>query len=202
MNTFLSVTKAAQLLGRTTKTLQKWDREGKLRAFRTATNRRYYTSDQLSAFLNLKEEKLRTTVAYIRVSSQAQRPDLKNQRASVEEFCIASGISNVEFIEEVGGGLNFRRKEFLNLIRRVCNKEVGTLVLAHKDRLTRFGFDLVEFLCKENGTKIVLLNSEKLSPEAEMVQDLMTIIHCFSSRLYGLRNYKKDVKKALSNESK
>jgi predicted site-specific integrase-resolvase len=135
------------------------------------------------------------------VSSAAQKPDLKNQRSVVEDFCAARGLSGTEFIEEIGGGLNFKRKKFLMLVSAIVAGEVGVLVLAHKDRLVRFGYDLLEFLCVQRGCKLLVINSEKLSPEQEMVQDLMTIIHCFSSRLYGLRNYRKSLKEALANAS-
>ena len=115
----------------------------------------------------------------------------------VEQFCVARGLANVEFIEEIGGGLNFKRKQFLTLVDRISDGEVSQLILAHKDRLARFGFDLLEHMCNRNDCKLLVINSEQLSPEHEMVQDLMTIVHCFSSRLYGLRNYKRALKDAL-----
>lgn len=136
-------------------------------------------------------------VAYCRVSSAAQKPDLINQRRVLEEFVVAKGLADVEFIEEIGGGLNFKRKKFLALIDDISNHQVKTLVLAHKDRLTRFGFDWFEHHAKTHGCELLVLNQERLSPEHEMVQDLMTIVHCFSSRLYGLRNYKKKLQEAL-----
>lgn len=199
MGTIYNITEASKFLRRSIKTLQLWDRSGKLVAFRTVTNRRYYTQEQLNTYLNREDEKCvqRKTVAYLRVSSQAQRPDLKDQRSVVEDFCNSSGIANVEYIEEIAGGLNFKRKYFLSIIDEISSGLINKLILAHKDRFTRFGFDLIAHLCEKNNTEIILLNSEKLSPEAEMVQDLMTIIHCFSSRLYGLRNYRKSLKDAL-----
>jgi putative resolvase len=136
-------------------------------------------------------------VAYCRVSSQAQRPDLKNQRRVIEDFCIAKGIPNAEYVEEIGGGLNFKRPKFLALMDSVVAGEVETLILAHKDRLVRFGFDLVKHLCARHSCALLVLNTEQVSPEQEMVQDLMAITHCFSSRLYGLRNYRKALKAAL-----
>jgi predicted site-specific integrase-resolvase len=123
----------------------------------------------------------------------AQRPDLRNQRAAIEAFCLVKGFANVEFLEEVGGGLNFKRKVFLSLIDRILAGEVDRLIVAHKDRLVRFGFQLLEHLCNLGGCELVVLSQEALSPEQEMVQDLMTIVHCFSSRLYGLRKYKKQI---------
>ncbi len=110
---------------------------------------------------------------------------------------VAKGLANVEFIEEIGGGLNFKRKKFLALMDDIANHQIKTLVLAHKDRLTRFGFDWFEHHAKAHGCELLVLNQERLSPEREMVQDLMTIVHCFSSRLDGLRNYKKNLKEAL-----
>lgn len=83
----------------------------------------------------------------------------------------------------------------------VGRREIKTLILAHPDRLTRFGFDWFEHYANTHGCEILVLNQERLSPEHEMVQDLMTIVHGFSSRLYGLRNYRKQLKEALDNES-
>src|SRR5213082_1918474 len=142
-------------------------------------------------------ERPRSTVCYCRVSSQAQRPDLKNQRRIVEEFAIAKGIANLEFIEEIGGGLNFKRPKFTALVDSVVADEVAMLVVAHKDRLARFGFELLQHLCRKHGSELLVLNTEKVSPEQEMVQDLMAITNCFSSRLDGLRNYRRALKEAL-----
>lgn len=193
-----SVGEAAKRIGRSVKTLQRWDREGVLRAIRTPSGRRAYTLDMLRAALGVADEPAsRTPVAYLRVSSQAQRPDLKNQRRVVEDFCVAKGLANVEFVEEIGGGLNFRRKEFLSLVDRIVAGQVSHLILAHKDRLARFGFELLLHLCATHNCEVLVINSEQLSPEAEMVQDLMTIMHCFSSRLCGLQNYRKALKASL-----
>ena len=75
------------------------------------------------------------------------------------------------------------------------------MLIAHKDRLCRFGFDYFLFLAKENGCEIIVVNQESLSPQQEMVEDLMAIIHTFSCRLYGLKKYKKQIKHAVTNES-
>jgi putative resolvase len=125
---------------------------------------------------------------------------LLNQRRVMEEFCVARGLANVEFIDEIGGGLNFERKKFLAIMDDVSMGRVETLVIAHRDRLTRFGFEWFERHCRQNDCALLVLNQERLSPEQEMVQDLMTIVHCFSSRLYGLRNYRKKLDEALKNE--
>lgn len=191
----------AEKIGVTVHTLQRWDREGRLVAKRTHTNRRYYTDEDVQRVLGQSRNEQRTTVVYCRVSSVAQKPDLVNQRRMLEQFCAARGMVVDEWIEEIGGGLNFKRKRFLALVDRMVAGEIGILVLAHKDRLARFGFGLMEHLCERAGCELVIMNTESLSPEREMVEDLMTIVHCFSSRLYGLRNYRKSLKRALYETS-
>ena len=137
LNTF-PVSAAAKRLGVTVKTMQRWDRNGRLKpASRTTTNRRVYTEAQLHDFLGLRQTggvKATRIVAYCRVSSSAQRPDLANQRKILEQFVVARGLSDVDFIEEIGGGLNFKRKHFVALMDAIGRREVATLVIAHKDR--------------------------------------------------------------------
>jgi putative resolvase len=204
MENTISTGKAAKLLGMSVKTLQRWEREGRLvPVARTDSNRRLYTERQIREFIGLRNAVSEPTrlVAYCRVSSSAQKPDLVNQRKVLEEFVVAKGLANVEFIEEVGGGLNFKRKRFLSLMDEIGRREIKTLILAHRDRLTRFGFEWFEHFAKVNGCELMVLNQERLSPEREMVQDLMTIVHCFSSRLYGLRNYRKKLDEALKKDA-
>jgi len=184
------------------KTLQRWDRQGVLRAHRTPTNRRYYTTADLESILPQAARAGRRTVAYSRVSSVAQKPDLENQQRLLEAFCTARGFVVDEWISEIGGGLNFKRKQFLRLVDAVIAGEVSTLVIAHKDRLARFGYSLLAHLCETHECKLMIMNTEQLSPEQELVQDLITITHCFSSRLYGLRNYRKALEKVLKDENR
>ena len=204
MEITISTGQAAKLLGVTVKTLQRWEREGRLIPIaRTDSNRRLYTELQLREFIGLRHAVAAPTrlVAYCRVSSAAQKPDLANQRKVLEEFVVARGLANVEFVEEIGGGLNFKRKRFLALMDEIGRGEIKTLILAHRDRLTRFGFEWFEHFAKSNGCELLVLNQERLSPEQEMVQDLMTIVHCFSSRLDGLRNYRKKLNEALKKDA-
>lgn len=193
---------AAAYLGLHIRTVQRLDREGKLPSGRTATGRRYFSREVLDNYLGKTSlVKPRASVAYCRVSSQAQKNDLKHQRKVLEEFCVAKGLANVEFIEEVGGGLNFKRPKFLDLIDRIVDGSVERLIIAYNDRLTRFGVDLVVHLCETHNCEFLVLNTETLSPEQEMVQDLMAITHCFSARLYGLRNYRKALEKAVKDDT-
>jgi putative resolvase len=128
-----------------------------------------------------------------------EKPDLANQRQVLEQFCAARGIVVTEWVSEIGGGLNFKRPRFLVLVDKSVTNQVAMVVIAHKDRLMRFGFDLFAHLCRRHGCELVVMNTETLSPEQEMVQDLMTITHCFSARLYGLRNYRKALDRALKD---
>src|SRR6266699_2629153 len=179
-----TVSQFAKKVGVSVKTLQKWDRIGVLSAQRTVTNRRYYTDEELARALRLpRVNKERHTIGYCRVSSQAQKPDLLNQRVVLEQWCNQQQISVDEWIMEVGGGLNFER-----------------VVLAHQDRLARFGYKLLVHLCRTHHCDLLVMNTEELSPEQELVQDLITITHGFSSRLYGLRNYRKALQKALEDD--
>ena len=196
MNTY-NVAEFAKLLGVAVITLQRWDREGRLKALRTPSNRRLYTDEHLRQARGLSPKAQRLTIAYARVSSQAQKPDLENQVRVLEDFCAANGWAVDQWVKEVGGGLNFKRPKFLKLIDLVTLGRAGRVVVAHKDRLARFGYDLLEHLCQVGGCDLVVMNHESLSPEQEMVQDMLAIVHCFSARLYGLRNYRKALRKAL-----
>ncbi len=191
----------AKQVGVSVKTIQKWDRIGILPAKRTITNRRYYTDEDLAAALRLpRMQKDRRTVAYCRVSSQAQKPDLLNQQTVLRVYCEQQGIAVDEWMMEVGGGLNFERKQFLKLVDAILAGEVACVVLAHQDRLARFGYQLLVHLCRTHQCKLVVMNTETLSPEQELVQDLITITHCFSSRLSGLRHYRTALQKALKDD--
>lgn len=187
----------AERIGKSTSTLRRWDREGRLKAKRSAGGHRYYDeSDVRKAFgqeFPLEQKKI---IVYCRVSSRSQLPDLKSQVSAMRQFCLGAGLAVDEWIEEIGGGMNFKRKEFLSLMERIESGEISKLIIAHKDRLVRFGFDFFLIFSQKHGCEIVVANQEQLSPQEEMVEDLMAIVHCFSSRLYGLRNYKKKIKEA------
>src|SRR3984893_19441567 len=145
------------------KTLQRWDRQGVLKAHRTVSNRRYYTQEDLHRILPEEERTRRRTIAYCRVSSVAQKPDLENQRKHLSEFCQASGLLVDEWISEIGGGLNFKRKQFLRLVDAIIAEEVAVLLIAHKDRLARFGYSLLVHLCETHACQLVVMHRGKLS---------------------------------------
>ncbi len=193
----------AKLIGKSASTLRRWEREGKLNPSRSVGNQRYYTEKDLQIALNLESRRGRgLTVVYCRVSSRNQQPELENQIKSMEKFCIGRGLSVDDWVREIGGGLNFKRKLFLKLMKQVRLGEIETIVIAHKDRLCRFAFDFIEEFASWYGCQIVIANCESLSPQAELVEDLMAIIHCFSCRLYGLRTYKKEIDKIVKTSTK
>ena len=127
-----------QMVGRSVKTLQKWDREGTLKAHRSPTNRRYYTHDQYLAYRGLTADSPRKTVVYARVSNASQKPDLANQVAALRVYCERHDDTSDEWIEEVGSGLNYRCKQFNRLMELIELGPVRRLVIAHNDRLVRF----------------------------------------------------------------
>jgi len=189
-----------KLIARTTQTLQRWDRQGILKAHRTPTNRRYYTHDQYLQVIGQKAKEPKI-VTYCRVSSAGQKTDLESQKKAVEQFCIAAGKPVALRLQDIGSGLNYKRKNFVLLMEMVERGEVSEIVIAHKDRLVRFGYEWFEKFCRDHGATLTVMNAETLSPEAEMTQDLLSIIHCFSSRLYGLRKYKKQIAKFAKEKS-
>ncbi len=186
-----------QLIGKATKTLQKWDRDKKLIAHRSpTTNRRFYTHDQYLEYMGLKAHETGRTLAYARVSTAAQKPDLLKQVEALKTYCATHNITVDAWLQDIGSGLNYKRKNFNLLMEQVELGQVRHLVLAHRDRLVRFGYSYFETFCERHNCQIIILNGDTLSPEQEMVQDLMAIVTVFSSRLYGLRSYKKAMKDA------
>ena len=201
MSTF-NVSEFAKQLGVSVRTLQRWDVQGKLIPSRTPTNRRLYTDEHLAQAKGILGKKIdRKNVVYTRVSSQASLSDLLNQIKMLEQFCAGSGIAVDEWVQEIGGGLNFKRPKFSQLFDEIIDGQIETLVIAHKDRLARFGFEFLEHLCINHDCKLIVMNVESLSPEQEMIQDMLAVVHCFSARLHGLRNYRKALRKALENDT-
>ena len=183
----------AELLNVSVKTLQRWDREGILIAKRTPTDRRYYTYDQYLEYKGIKNNTERKVVIYTRVSTNGQKDGLLNQRQFLLNFTSSKGIIVDEIIEDVGSGLNYNRKKWNRLIEESMENKIDTIIVTHKDRFIRFGYDWFErFLAKFN-VKIIVVNNELLSPQEELVQDIISILHVFSCRIYGLRKYKKKI---------
>ena len=195
MAKFVKPNEAANTLGVCLRTLRRWEADGKINTIKTPSGQRRYDIEKF-----IKEESenggRRATVIYARVSTRPQKSDLDRQ---VERLSML--YPSAEVIKEVGGGLNLRRKGLVCLLGRVLQGNIGTIVVAHKDRLARFGFDLIEWLCEQLDCKIVVLNQVSLSPHQEQVQDIVAILHSFSSRLYSIRRLENKIKQELQAEA-
>lgn len=183
----------AEMIGVSVKTLQRWDNEGKLKAKRTPTDRRYYTHQQYVEYIGESNSSHGKIIIYSRVSTSNQKDDLKNQVEFLKQFANARGIVVDEAFEDIGSGLNYNRKKWNKLLEDCMLGHAKTVIIAHKDRFIRFGYDWFERFLKSNGVEIIVVNNDTHSPEQELVNDLISIIHVFSCRIYGLRKYKKQI---------
>ena len=184
----------AKRLNVSVKTLQRWDREGILVAKRTPTDRRYYTEDQYLEYIGSSTKSKRKTIAYVRVLSANQKDDLRNQITFIRNYVNAKGEILDDVIEDVGSGLNYNRKHWNDLLlNQIPKGEIEKIYITYKDRFVRFGFDWFERFCNHYNCEIVVINNPDTSPQKELVDDLISIIHVFSCRIYGLRKYKKDI---------
>lgn len=183
----------AARIGVTVKTLQKWDKDGTLPAFRNPKNRRYYTEEQYLAYIGETVKNDHKVVAYARVSKAGQKDDLKNQVEFLRQYANGKGVILDDVITDVGSGLNYKRKHWNELLDQIMANNVDTVYITYKDRFVRFGYDWFERLAHKFNTQIVVLNNPDLSPQEELTQDLISIIHVFSCRIYGLRKYKSKI---------
>lgn len=184
----------AKRLNVSVKTLQRWDREGILVAKRTPTDRRYYTEDQYLEYIGSSSKSKRKTIAYARVSNANQKDDLRNQITFIRNYVNAKGEILDDVIEDIGSGLNYNRKHWNDLLlNQIPKGEIEKIYITYKDRFVRFGFDWFERFCNHYNCEIVIINNPDTSPQKELVDDLISIIHVFSGRIYGLRKYKKDI---------
>ena len=186
MSKLLSIKQAANQLGVSVSTLRRWDETGVLVAQRTPKGHRRYDLSKINPNLTRnKVEQQRKTIAYARVSSHEQKPDLQRQIERLELYCSAQGWS-FEVISDLGSGMNYHKKGLKRLLDDILDNKIDRLVLTHKDRLLRFGAELVFALCEARQVEVVIINQgENLSFEEELAQDVLEIITVFSARLYG-----------------
>jgi putative resolvase len=184
---------ACLLLGLHPRTIQKWDKQGKIKVVRTLGGRRRIPESEIRRLQG--ERGIRSVIGYARVSSATQKDDLERQ----VEYLRQRGVQEV--ITDIGSGLNEKRKGFLKLLDRVLHNEVDKVVILYEDRLTRFGFDTLRKVFEAHGTSIEVLNQvEMKSPQQELVDDLITIISHFSGKMYGLRSHRhKEVVECAKN---
>lgn len=179
------------MLGVSISTLRRWEADGSLLpASKTQGGTRYYTLEQLVPNHKGDVTSSGLTVAYARVSSHDQKKDLDTQAELLAQYCTSHGW-NYEVIRDLGSGMNYRKKGLRRILDLVLDRRMCRLVLTHKDRLLRFGAELVFALCEARQIEVVLVNQgEDLSFEEELAQDVLEIITVFSARLYGSRSRK------------
>lgn len=189
----MSIGKAAEMLGVSHSTLRRWDESGKLVAERTPGGRRRYVVSDVATFNPLGLDRVALslpTVAYARVSSHDQKADLERQAQVLEMYCASQGWQ-YEVIRDLGSGMNYRKKGLVDLIDRIVDGQVGRLVLTHKDRLLRFGAELIFSICEAKHVEVVIINQgDDRSFEEELASDVLEIVTVFSARMYGARSHK------------
>lgn len=194
----ISIGEVSKILGVTPKTIRLWEQQGKINPERTPNGHRRYDRDEIvrmSKFYGKvrtdDDQKDRRTIAYARVSSHDQKDDLKRQSELLESFCAANGWTYT-IIQDLGSGLNYDKRGLKKLIKEICDGNVDRLVITHKDRLLRFGSEIIYSLCENYNAEVVILNKGDVQPsfEEELVQDVLEIITVFSARLYGARSHK------------
>lgn len=201
MEKIYNVTEFAEMIGKSVKTLQRWDREGILTAYRSPSKRRYYTHTQYLEYMgeSPKKENMQNVI-YARVSTRNQKDDLKNQVNFLIKYCNNLGIPIDNIYTDFGSGLNYNRKNWNKMIDDVFDGKIQNIYIAHDDRFVRFGFKwIIQILEKYGNCKVVSVNNIALTPEEEVIKDLISIIHVFSCRVYGLRKYKNKIEKELDN---
>jgi putative resolvase len=207
MNKLVTIKQAAAYLGVSAATLRRWEYEKKLLPTeRTLGGQRRYDVSQLSPRFKPAPQK-KVTIAYARVSSHDQKEDLGRQQQMLEMFCASRGWT-FEVVSDLGSGMNYNKRGLSRLITSIMSDEIDRLVLTHKDRLLRFGAELIFSLCKARKIEVVVINEgSELTYEEELAADVLEIITVFSTRLYGSRSHKnkkllEGLKKAVADAKK
>lgn len=204
MDRYLSIGKASKVLGVSITTLRRWEVEGKLMPERTAGGQRRYDLSKLKPDLFHSAIPVRKTVAYARVSSHDQKTDLARQKQVLELYCAQQGWA-FEVIADLGSGMNYRKKGLKRLLDEIIAGDVGRLVITHKDRLLRFGAELVFSICEAKQVEVLIINQGiDTTFEEDLAKDVLEIITVFSARLYGSRSRKNqklldNIKQAVEN---
>lgn len=191
MDRLISISKAAKLLGVSISTLRRWESEGKISSEQRQDggHRRYDLAKIKPESFRLSPDR-RKTIAYARVSSRDQIKDLDRQKELLELYCAAQGWT-YELMSDLGSGMNYYKKGLKRLLNEILAGKINRLVITHKDRLLRFGAELIFSICEAKEVEIVILNKgEEGRFEEELAKDILEIITVFSARLYGSRSRK------------
>ena len=199
---YYSIHEFSKLVCRTPQTLRTWDKKGRLKPDHLGPNGyRYYSDAQLREVLGKTGRQNKKTIGYCRVSSIKQKDDLERQSESVKTYLLAQG-KPFEIITDIGSGINYNKKGLRELISRITTNEVDKVVVLYKDRLLRFGFELVEYVAELYGCAIEVIDSTEKTEEQELVEDLVQIVSVFSCKLNGKRanKAKKILKELISDD--
>lgn len=199
---YFTINKFAKILGVTPQTLRNWDKAGKLIPHHTAGNGyRYYSEEQLKRVTGIFK-KPKITVGYCRVSSHKQKDDLERQIENVRMYLLAQG-KPFEIISDIGSGINYKRNGLSEILEKINNNEVEKVVILYKDRLARFGFELIEYIASLHGCEIEIIDNTQKTEQEELVEDLVQIITVFSCKLQGKRAHKakKLIKELIGGDS-
>jgi len=189
MNRLLAIGEAAKVLGVSISTLRRWEKEGKLIPESTTSKHRRYDLAKLKPE-TFHQEDTRKTVAYARVSSHDPKDDLERQKQVLELYCAKQGWM-FEVVSDLGSGMNYQKKGLKRLLNAIIDDKVGRLVLTHKDRLLRFGAELVFAICEIKSVQVIILNQgEDTTFEEDLAKDVLEIMTVFSARRYGSRSRK------------
>ena len=188
---YYSSKKVTEILGVTAQTLRNWDKEGKLKPSYVKSNGyRYYSEDSILSYTQeRKTKKNLNVIAYARVSSKKQSDDLERQVNNLKTY-LDSKYSEYEIITDIGSGINYTKPGLKKLIEKINRKEVDLIVVLYKDRLLRFGFELVEYFAELNNVKIEVLDKIDKNQDQELVEDLVQIITAFSCKIQAKRKNK------------
>lgn len=193
----ISISEASKLLGVSISTLRRWDESNVFNSIKTAGKHRRYLYNDIVNFINNKslirdnDSASYITVAYARVSSSDQKEDLERQVDKLIKYCEEKEF-DYNVIKDLGSGLNYKKKGLKQLINLICNKKIDRIVITYKDRLLRYGYEIIEELCRIHNVIIeVIEDNSKKTYEQELVEDVLSIITVFSSKLYGSRSSKK-----------
>ena len=192
-NNLLNIRKAAEYLDVTEDCLRKWDKDGKLKPFKTAGGHRRYKQEDLDKMVGIEEttdEQIISCATYARVSSneQKQKGDLDRQSQRLSEYCAKHNLMVSHIIKDVGSGLNDNRSGFVKLTDLVINRKVNKLVIEHKDRLTRFQFKFIKKMFESYGCEVIVINGMDVSDTEELAADMMSLLASFSGKFYGKRS--------------
>ncbi len=187
MSKYYSIREFSKILGVSAQTLRNWDSNGKLKPHHTSSNGyRYYSHEQLNQVMNIKPNLDRKIIGYCRVSSNKQKDDLERQVESMRMYLISKG-KPFEIITDIGSGINYKKKGLRELIKLITQNKADKVVVIYKDRLLRFGFELIEYIASLYNCEIEIVDNTKKSEQQELVEDLVQIITVFSCKLQGKR---------------